>query len=148
MRDKAGALPRYLSDFSPLHKLHKPVFVPAFTEVDAEYRGFLKEVLDRVGQASTLAAREYVPKYYDGKITLFTAVERFTEPNEDEALGWRAFARQVEIVKLPGSHTTFLTGLGRDIAVAYVQQVTAVAREKKADLRVSEPSRPDLPLAA
>ena len=138
VNDKVGALLRHLSDFSLLRTHRNTAFVPAFTEADAEYCGFLKETLDRVGQASTLAASHYVPKYYEGKIMVFAASDRFIEPYDDDALGWRPFAKDVEVITLPGTHSFFLTGQGRDIAVSHIEKVTAARCNVEADLWMSE----------
>ena len=64
-----------------------------------------------VYSANTKAALDYTPRPYPGRVTLFRASEITPEVFRenpkvwgDEALGWRDFAGDVEIVKVPGFH--------------------------------------------
>lgn len=57
-----------------------------------DLKGNLSEVLARVRNASHLAARNYIPKPYDGHLLVFGAKIRNDDPYRDEALGWRPLA--------------------------------------------------------
>lgn len=63
------------------------------TELHAlEGQGDLRDVLGRVRNASHLAARNFIPKTYDGHLLVFGARMRNDDPYRDEALGWRPMA--------------------------------------------------------
>ena len=47
-----------------------------------------EENLDRIREASLVAARTFVPKPYDGQVMVFRAKQRPDEPYLDAALGW------------------------------------------------------------
>jgi thioesterase domain-containing protein len=139
LKAKTRALPRYFANLLPaaLRGFRKAAYIPPLNEIGAEYRGFLKDALNRVAKASTLAASQYAPKYYDGRVVVFTASERFVEPYEDDALGWRPFVRHVEAIELPGTHTSFLTGLGRSETVRRIEAITAAETMRDPTLTAS-----------
>jgi aspartate racemase len=68
------------------------------------------EVRWRVVEASNFSAyRRYVEQAYDGRVTLFRAVDEPGGPNEDLDLGWSQVCRGgVEIIELPGYHRDFI----------------------------------------
>jgi amino acid adenylation domain-containing protein len=65
--------------------------------VDAKFQeleghGELGQVLERVRNASHVAALNFIPKPYDGHLLVFGARTRVDDPYRDEALGWRPVA--------------------------------------------------------
>ncbi len=59
---------------------------------ELEGRGELGQVLERVRNASHVAALNFIPKPYDGHLLVFSARTRVDDPYRDEALGWRPVA--------------------------------------------------------
>lgn len=61
-----------------------------FRDVSASDSGGddFEENLDRIRDASLAASRKFVPKPYDGQVTVFRAKQRPDEPYSDAALGW------------------------------------------------------------
>jgi len=57
-----------------------------------EGHGDLGKVLERVRNASHVAALNFIPKPYDGHLLVFGARMRVDDPYRDEALGWRPVA--------------------------------------------------------
>jgi thioesterase domain-containing protein len=57
-----------------------------------EDRGDLGKVLERVRNASHVAALNFIPKPYDGHLLVFGARTRVDDPYRDNALGWRPVA--------------------------------------------------------
>jgi thioesterase domain-containing protein len=57
-----------------------------------EDQGDLRKVLERVRNASHVAALNFIPKTYDGHLLVFGARTRVDDPYRDEALGWRPVA--------------------------------------------------------
>jgi thioesterase domain-containing protein/acyl carrier protein len=57
-----------------------------------EEQGDLGMVLERVRNASHVAALNFIPKPYDGHLLVFGARTRVDDPYLDEALGWRPVA--------------------------------------------------------
>jgi thioesterase domain-containing protein len=54
------------------------------------------------------ATREYRPRVYDGRVTLFRAADNPVQ-NPDSDLGWSEFAaRGVDLHIVPGNHYTIL----------------------------------------
>jgi len=51
--------------------------------------------------------KNYVPKFYAGKLTLFLAQENLDA--RELARGWRQFANSVEAVLVPGNHVSMIT---------------------------------------
>ena len=76
------------------------------------YRGRstpLPRVLQDVREAGYLANKEYVPKPFGGKVTLFRAGLRSAEESQGQDLGWGRLARGgVEIRDVPGDHLNML----------------------------------------
>lgn len=67
-----------------------------------------KQIL-RVENRNIYALHRYQLQPYEGRITLLRAQERTTSLVEEPDLGWGRFARGgVEIISVPGSHTTML----------------------------------------
>jgi FkbH-like protein len=66
------------------------------------------EVLERVREANMRAVERYVPQAYRGKITLFRAAIRMSEPYQDDYLGWRPVAAGgIDVEVVPGQHSGF-----------------------------------------
>ena len=59
---------------------------------ELEGHGELGQVLERVRNASHVAALNFIPKPYDGHLLVFSARTRVDDPYRDEALGWRPVA--------------------------------------------------------
>jgi amino acid adenylation domain-containing protein len=72
--------------------------------------GELGGVLSRVREASLLAARDFVPKPYDGHLLVFSARKRNDDPYRDEALGWRPVALGgVTAYEIDGDHVSIFS---------------------------------------
>jgi thioesterase domain-containing protein len=54
------------------------------------------------------AYRDYVPKPYPGKVTLFRATARALLGSFAADAGWQHYARQVEIRRIVGNHNSIL----------------------------------------
>jgi amino acid adenylation domain-containing protein len=52
----------------------------------------------------TNAVRNYTPKVYPGKITLFRCLEQNWWVNHDRELGWAELTQKIEVTDIPGSH--------------------------------------------
>jgi len=66
------------------------------------------EVLERVRDANMRAVERYTPKPFSGKITLFRASIRMSEPYQDKFLGWKPVAAGgIEMEIVPGHHSGF-----------------------------------------
>jgi FkbH-like protein len=66
------------------------------------------EVLERVRDANMRAVERYTPKPFPGKITLFRASIRMSEPYQDKYLGWKPVAAGgIEMEIVPGHHSGF-----------------------------------------
>jgi amino acid adenylation domain-containing protein len=61
-----------------------------------------------VYRANSQALRSYVPQLFPGTLTLFRAAQQ-PEDVADPTLGWSAFAADMTILEVPGTHTTLLT---------------------------------------
>ena len=67
------------------------------------------EVLNRVGEASRLAARNFVPKPYDGHLLVFTARTREDHPYPENTLGWVPVALGgVTAIEIDGDHRSMM----------------------------------------
>lgn len=67
--------------------------------------GDLREALDRVMDADSLAAQNFIPKPYHGHLLLFRADTRNEGPYVDRTLGWRNVALGgVKVYKVIGDH--------------------------------------------
>ena len=67
------------------------------------------EVLNRVGEASRLAARNFVPKPYDGHLLVFTARTREDHPYPENTLGWVPVALGgVTALEIDGDHRSMM----------------------------------------
>ncbi len=68
------------------------------------------------------AWRNYQPKSYPGKITLFRSEEILVTPSHDPDLGWGRFAgKGVDVIQIPGDHISMLqephvSGLARELS--------------------------------
>jgi len=78
----------------------------------SSYRGRSKplpRVLQDVREAGYLANKQYVPKPYGGKVTLFRAGLRSAADAGSQDMGWGRLARGgVEIREVPGDHVNML----------------------------------------
>ncbi|HEY9762642.1 MAG TPA: AMP-binding protein, partial [Trichocoleus sp.] len=62
----------------------------------------------RIVYANAQAAYRYVPQPYSGRITLFRAAEQADAIAQDETLGWRALANDIQLHPVPGNHLSLL----------------------------------------
>jgi amino acid adenylation domain-containing protein len=91
--------------------------------------GELGGVLSRVRDASLLAARNYVPKPYDGHLLVFSAKKRDDDPYRDAALGWRPVALGgVTAYEIEGDH----------LSIFRSPDVGAIAEELDRSLRQAQ----------
>ncbi len=73
------------------------------------YRGFkslgrdLPKSLRDVEEFNWLAARQFVPRSYDGRVTLFWASQDL-RAKFDMIEGWKTLARAVDVIEVPGTH--------------------------------------------
>jgi amino acid adenylation domain-containing protein len=78
-------------------------------------------VLRNVEEAARMAYRDYLPRPYPGRVTLFRAEVRGGD-EEDLAVGWRRIALGgVDVVDVPGSHHTMMSS-------AHVSQLAELLR--------------------
>lgn len=69
----------------------------------------LPQALQDVEQACEMAFREYQPRPYSGRVTLFRAAIRSAGEGDDPLFGWgRLAAGGVDVRDVPGSHVTML----------------------------------------
>jgi amino acid adenylation domain-containing protein len=70
--------------------------------------GAVPEAYRRVEAANRQAARAYVPQAYPGRLTLFRALDRPPQEDQDDPRRWGEWAAGgVEIYDVPGSHASF-----------------------------------------
>lgn len=68
------------------------------------------EVLNRVGEASRVAARIFVPKPYDGHLLVFSAKTREDHPYRENTLGWVPVALGgVTACEIDGDHRSMMS---------------------------------------
>jgi non-ribosomal peptide synthetase component F/thioesterase domain-containing protein len=67
--------------------------------------GPLAQRLTTVEEVNSTAAANYTPKPYNGRITLFRAMDNFAPDQLDSDAGWRSLATGgLEVHEIPGSH--------------------------------------------
>ncbi len=80
--------------------------------LDAAVRAFdqpLPRVLREVQQSNYKALRDYVPRPYPGRLTLFLAAGEPYEFSIEKERGWRVLARDgLDVMPVPGDHLTML----------------------------------------
>ena len=111
--------------------------------------GKLGGVLSRVRDASLLAARNFVPKPYDGHLLVFSAKKRDDDPYRDEALGWRPVALGgVTAYEIEGDHLSIFRSpdVGAiaeklDRTLREVQQASALTKSDPLVLTRSDPEQ-------
>jgi thioesterase domain-containing protein len=80
-----------------------------------------------VEEINYLAIKKYVPKFYPGKVTFFSAAEEVCP--EESLTGWKRLAQGgVEVVEVPGDHQTmikepFVRELARALAESINQSI-------------------------
>ena len=77
--------------------------------MDGEIRDPRLARLEHVYNTNLKALKEYRSTYYDGKVTLFNAVERDPALIPDPQYGWVGLAREIEVHEVPGNHDTMLS---------------------------------------
>ncbi|MGH7410405.1 MAG: non-ribosomal peptide synthetase, partial [Candidatus Methylomirabilis sp.] len=99
----------------------------------------LPRALQNVYEANGLAARQYAPQVYAGRVTLFRASDRGLERFYEPLLGWGGLAAGgVEVHVIQGGHTTMVSE----------PHVRALADELRTCLRKSQAEEPaDRPAA-
>jgi thioesterase domain-containing protein len=65
--------------------------------------------LEHVYNTNLKALKEYRSSYYNGKVTLFNAVERDPAVIADPQYGWVGLAREIEVHQVPGDHDSMLS---------------------------------------
>src|SRR6266542_2738734 len=69
----------------------------------------LPRMLREVQQANYKALRDYVPRQYPGRLTLFLAADEPREFSFEKERGWRILARDgIDVTWVPGDHLTML----------------------------------------
>jgi thioesterase domain-containing protein/acyl carrier protein len=63
-----------------------------------------------IGWINRTAYSRYRPGQFPGKLTLFRVVERPSYVRSDLTAGWKDYAAELEILDVPGSHTSMLGG--------------------------------------
>jgi thioesterase domain-containing protein len=95
-----------------------------------EGHGDLRKVLERVRNASHVAALNFIPKPYDGHLLVFGARMRVDDPYRDEALGWRPVAL--------GGVTAYIID-GDHLSIFRNPAVGAIAEKLDSALREAQP---------
>jgi thioesterase domain-containing protein/aryl carrier-like protein len=73
------------------------------------YRAWMrKSPIDQVSAAHWHALTHYTPKFYPGRLCLFTAKVKRTYEAYDPLLGWEEMAASVEVFQVPGNHVGML----------------------------------------
>lgn len=68
----------------------------------------VRSTIRKVTKVLVQAERDYEPKVYPGRITLFWSSDTFLRPDRDWRLGWSEFAADgMEVCAIPGNHSTF-----------------------------------------
>ncbi|MGQ0595338.1 MAG: thioesterase domain-containing protein [Gammaproteobacteria bacterium] len=71
------------------------------------FQNKLARALDNVEECCMLAAREYVPQVYAGKVTFFRSSEQPLLPYNDPQMIWGELFGDLEVRDVPGGHITF-----------------------------------------
>jgi thioesterase domain-containing protein/acyl carrier protein len=82
-------------------------FKQAGENVDPGQRRWLAR-LEQVYNANLIALEKYRSKPYDGKVTLFNAIERDAGVIPDPYYGWVGIASDIEVHEVAGDHDTML----------------------------------------
>jgi len=93
--------------------------------------------LTRFRLATRRIFRGYAPRFYPGKLTYFRAAIRPTGIVEDPANGWGGMAAALEVIDVPGGHTSGLkpplvTGTARAYQAALARDEARRARDDAA----------------
>jgi aspartate racemase len=92
----------------------------------------LRHAQRMVREANICAAARYVPKYYEGRVTIFRATDRGVQLIDPD-LGWRELCREgVEVHEVPGGHSSIL------LEDVHLQALGAKLRECLRDARKTE----------
>lgn len=62
----------------------------------------LPAVLKNIEELNFMAAREYVPQFYDGRATLFSATDLTASFDVED--GWRQLVTDLQVRRIPGNH--------------------------------------------
>jgi len=117
-----------------------------------ESHGELRQILERVRNASHVAALNFIPKPYDGHLLVFSARTRVDDPYRDEALGWSPVAlRGVTSHVIDGDHLSIFRSpaVGAiaeklDRALQDAQQTTQESVQSREAFLVQERSEAEL----
>ena len=85
-----------------LEQAKKAGLVPAEVEVSQAQR-FVE-----LCKADFRATRNYMPRRYEGRITLFRASQELAGTSSDPTLGWGEWAAGVEVYPVPGNHANMV----------------------------------------
>ncbi len=102
---------------------------------DQQFYGLLQVV-----KANIQAFYNYVPKTYQGHITLFNASEKKNGSSRDSTMGWGSVAQKVEIFKFSGDHYSIL----QEPVVKLLAEQLGASIERCGSARIA---RPDLKTA-
>ena len=92
----------------------------------------LRHAQRMVREANIRAAARYVPKYYEGRVTIFRATDRGVQLIDPD-LGWRELCGEgVEVHEVPGGHSSIL------LEDVHLQALGAKLRECLRDARETE----------
>ena len=83
------------------------------------------------------AGMNYMPKKYEGTVTLFLAMEQGRENGHQNELGWIGFANQVEVIDVPGDHNSMVQEPNVKALTAQIE--TALTRYAQAAVQVQTP---------
>jgi hypothetical protein len=87
------------------------------------------EVLNRVGEASRLAARNFVPKPYDGHLLIFSAKTREDHPYRENTLGWVPVALGgVTACEVDGDHRSMMSNPAVNAIAAKLDEALRAAQ--------------------
>jgi amino acid adenylation domain-containing protein len=85
--------------------------------------GALPRGLWNVRQANALAAQNYAPRPYPGRLTLFRARQQYIERLPEPTLGWGRLALGgVDILDAPGAHATVLQEPHVSVVAAFLRK--------------------------
>ncbi|MCI0448032.1 thioesterase domain-containing protein, partial [bacterium] len=90
----------------------------------------------RVGEAGFKAIYDYVPRYYHGEITLFLCTNKRPVGEQIPSdIGWRPFARSIQVRPMPGDHISILKDPDVQLLAKSLQECLDKSSEKKEELQ-------------
>jgi hypothetical protein len=89
----------------------------------------------RVGEAGFKAIYDYVPRYYHGEITLFLCTKRPVGEKIPSEIGWRPFARSIQVRTMPGDHISILKDPDVQLLAKSLQECLDKSSKKTEELQ-------------